>query len=111
MPAVTRCAYGIGAINAETFQKRYLQHQEQVLEYFSGRPDFLAIDISHGNPWQRLCGFLQLPVPRQANIFDNRNVVAGLDRTGYVARYLMNIYGRSILLISLRKFPTKYNIN
>lgn len=74
MPAEARWAYGIGAINAETFQKRYLQHQEQVPEYFSGRPDFLAMDISEGNSWQRLCEFLQLPVPNVAFPHLNRRI-------------------------------------
>ena len=63
MDAVERWAYGTDVIDKEVFQKRYLQHQEQVLDYFSGRPDFLTMDISEGNPWPQLCEFLQLPVP------------------------------------------------
>lgn len=63
MHAIDRWAYDTDMVDREIFQQRYIQHQEQVLEYFSGRPDFLTIDISQGNPWQQLCKFLQLPVP------------------------------------------------
>ncbi|MGH8614822.1 MAG: sulfotransferase family protein [Gammaproteobacteria bacterium] len=74
MDAMSRWAYGTDAIDKEVHQERYLQHQEQVLGYFSGRPDFLAIDISQGNPWQKLCEFLQLPVPQVAFPHLNRRM-------------------------------------
>lgn len=64
MYAWDRWAFGTDTIDIEVFQKRYLQHQEQVLDYFSGRSDFLAIDITRGDSWQKLCEFLQLPVPQ-----------------------------------------------
>jgi len=66
MDAVERWAYGTDVIDKEVFRKRYLQHEEDVLEFFAGRTDFLAMDISQGNPWQPLCEFLQLPVPKLA---------------------------------------------
>jgi len=61
--AVDRWAYGTEVVDREAFQKRYLQHQERVLEYFSGRSDFLTLDVAEGNAWERLCAFLELPVP------------------------------------------------
>ncbi|MGH8614817.1 MAG: sulfotransferase [Gammaproteobacteria bacterium] len=69
-----RWAYGTDVLGEEVFQKRYLQHQEQVLGYFAGRQDFLAIDISEGNPWHKLCEFLQLPVPQVAFPHLNRRM-------------------------------------
>ncbi|MCI0558499.1 MAG: hypothetical protein MN733_08395 [Nitrososphaera sp.] len=74
MPAEARWVYGRDKIDIEAFQKRYLRHQEEVSEYFSGRPDFLAIDISQGNSWQKLCEFLQLPVPQLAFPHLNRRM-------------------------------------
>lgn len=74
LDALERWAFGTNVFDKEVFQKRYLQHQEQVLGYFSGRPDFLAMDISEGNPWQQLCEFLQLPVPQVAFPHLNRRM-------------------------------------
>ena len=74
MDAVERWAYGTDVIDKELFQKRYLQHQQQVLEYFAGRSDFLTMDISEGNPWPQLCEFLKLPVPNRAFPHLNRRI-------------------------------------
>jgi hypothetical protein len=66
MDAVERWAFGTDVIDRDVFQKRYLQHQDQVFRFFSGRADLLTMDVSQANPWQRLCEFLQLPVPDRA---------------------------------------------
>lgn len=44
--------------------KRYKQHNREVREYFADRPqDFLEIDLSEGENWEKLCGFLGRRVP------------------------------------------------
>ena len=63
MDAVERWAFGTDVIDKDVFQKRYLRHQDEILEYFSGRADLLTLDLSEADPWQRLCEFLHLPVP------------------------------------------------
>lgn len=67
-------AYGTNDISREVLMNRYIQHNEQAREYFSGRKDFLAIDLSRGNPWKELCGFLQLPIPSVEFPHKNRRV-------------------------------------
>lgn len=50
-------AYGSDVVDADHFLCRYLEHKEEVLSYFSGRPDFLSIDLTKGNPWQCFASF------------------------------------------------------
>lgn len=64
--------------NEEEYLKVYRQHNESVLEYFSGRrgEDLLVMDITNGDGWEKLCPFLGkrqpwLRFPRR-NISDSR---------------------------------------
>jgi hypothetical protein len=64
MDPASRWAYGIDKIDREVFLNRYLSHYEQVVEYFRNRTDLLIIDISEDNQWDKICNFLNLPVPK-----------------------------------------------
>lgn len=45
-------------------KKRYELHNEAVRAYFSGRPEkFLEVCWENGDGWQKLCDFLDCPVP------------------------------------------------
>ncbi|GIU10961.1 MULTISPECIES: sulfotransferase [unclassified Shewanella] len=44
--------------NAAHLEECYLQHKQQVLEYFAGRDDLICIDISHKDSLSELLGFL-----------------------------------------------------
>ncbi|MGH6636004.1 MAG: sulfotransferase, partial [Gammaproteobacteria bacterium] len=61
--SVARWAYGTDRIDEGVLRARYLKHNKDVLGYFSGRPDFLVVDVTRDNPWTPLCEFLGLPVP------------------------------------------------
>ena len=63
MHTIEQWAYGTDTADHEIFITRYLQHNKEVIEYFSGRSDFISIDLTRGNPWTELCDFLQLPIP------------------------------------------------
>lgn len=57
--------YGVGdpVGNEDRYLEVYHRHNEEVRDYFAGRPDdFLTLDID-GADWSSLCGFLNLPVP------------------------------------------------
>lgn len=41
----------------------YRRHNAAVEEHFAGRSDFLTIDVTAGDGWDELCGFLDQPVP------------------------------------------------
>ena len=72
--ALDQWAYGTSDISRDVLIKRYIQHEEQVREYFRGRNDYLAIDLSVGNPWKELCTFLRLPIPNLSFPHKNRKL-------------------------------------
>jgi hypothetical protein len=63
----------------EKFAAAYDRHQEDVMTYFRNRPeDLLVIDICGGESWEKLCPFLDKPMPEEAFPFANAR------RNGYV---------------------------
>ena len=50
--------------NENDFLSTYLKHNEEVLEYFSTRPqDLLVLNLDQKAEWETLCNFLGRPVP------------------------------------------------
>jgi Sulfotransferase domain/N-terminal domain of galactosyltransferase len=64
--------YGRPDFHGPTFLKRYRRHNEDVVNYFAGRPrDLLIMDMDFGWPkegpyflWYELCSFLNKPIPK-----------------------------------------------
>jgi len=51
-------------INKKEWVKFRLKYISELKEYFKDRPeDFLIIDIPKGEGWEKLCSFLNLPIP------------------------------------------------
>ena len=64
-----RWLYGDGKMegNEALYVERFRQHNQAVLEYFSGRgADFLEMDLAAGDGWEPLCRFLGREIPRSA---------------------------------------------
>lgn len=60
--------YGVGVLegNEEVYLKRYRRHYAEVREYFKDRPeDILVMDFKNGDGWEKLCGFLDKPIPKK----------------------------------------------
>ena len=60
--------YGYSSIigHEEAFKQRYRKHNEEVLAYFKNRTDdFLIMDLSQGDGWEKLCKFLNKPIPQK----------------------------------------------
>jgi hypothetical protein len=58
--------YGIGHPkgNEAVYIERYERHNREVIEYFQGRQkDFLILDITRGEGWEKLCPFLEKSPP------------------------------------------------
>lgn len=53
---------------------RYREHGELVRRHFSGRKNFLIMDIEAGAGWAELCGFLGEPIPDVAFPWANRGI-------------------------------------
>jgi Sulfotransferase domain len=61
---INACVFGSLRFNADRFRYVYETHLTNVSEYFRGRPDsLLTMDICGGEGWDRLCDFLDTPVP------------------------------------------------
>ncbi len=60
--------YGNGAPkdNEKKFKSVYHKHQNDIIEYFKDRPnDFLIIDFTKGEGWEKLCPFLEVEIPNE----------------------------------------------
>lgn len=68
---------GTATLDSTMLENRYIRHQNEVLEYFGDRKDLLVIDITRGNPWPALCGFLKIPEPALPFPYLNRREVNG----------------------------------
>jgi len=56
--------YNTIKFNKVKFKEAYLRHLDDVLSYFKNRGnDLLIIDICAGEGWEKLCPFLDKPVP------------------------------------------------
>jgi hypothetical protein len=76
----------------EKFIAAYNRHHEDVRRYFADRPnDLLEMDITKGDGWEKLCPFLELPIPDQPFRKANKRVDGVVSGSGLFER------GRSLL--------------
>lgn len=66
-------------IDKEAWKNEYISHHRDVFEYFENRPnDLLVFDITKGDGWEKLCNFLQFPVPNRpfpkANVAKDQSI-------------------------------------
>ena len=60
--------YGDGCLegNEQLYLERFRAHNAAVREYFRTRPgDLLEMNLSAGDGWEKLCGFLDRPKPKR----------------------------------------------
>ena len=61
---ISAVVYGTIDFNRDRFAYVYDAHVRNVCEYFKDRPeDLLVLDICGGEGWNKLCGFLEVPLP------------------------------------------------
>lgn len=80
--------YGVGAGNPngneDLYLRRYQMHNLAVRTYFQDRPGkLLELDITAGQGWDRLCPFLDLPMPDRS--FPQRNTAQRRKRLARLA--------------------------
>jgi Sulfotransferase domain len=73
--------YGTVSFDELKMTRTYLQHHLEVRYYFRDRPhDLLEVDFTRGDGWERICAFLELPVPNEPFPHLNKtNDIAGKD--------------------------------
>ncbi len=61
-----RDIYGSIDFDRERFYRAYQAHKREVRDYFAERPqDLLLMDLARGDGWEKLCAFLDKPLPEQ----------------------------------------------
>jgi len=59
--------YGTINFDRNRFSETYDKHHDDVIQYFDKKDDkFLAIDITEGDKWRKLCDFLDKPLPEKS---------------------------------------------
>lgn len=62
---IHKICYGREDFSEKVFRRRYRKHNQEVIDYFAGRPeDLLVMDMSRGDGWRELCEFLKVPIPQ-----------------------------------------------
>lgn len=64
-------------LDREPFLAAYAEHNAGIRAYFAGRPDLLDINFEEEPRWERLCAFLDCPVPEAPFPHENRQNYAG----------------------------------
>ena len=58
--------YGSVVFNETKFTETLFRHTQEIKDYFSGREnDLLIMDITKGDGWEKLCPFLDKPIPSE----------------------------------------------
>ena len=68
--------YGHPVGNEACYIQRYEQHNQAVLDYFEHRPDdLLILQLTEGEGWEKLCPFLDKPIPQCIFPHENQNLI------------------------------------
>ena len=65
--ALREWIYGNGVFegNEALYVKKFRAHYDEVAQYFQDRPnDLIIMDLKHGDGWEKLCSFLNCPIPQ-----------------------------------------------
>lgn len=106
--------YGVGVLdgNEDIYIERYRKHYKEVKDYFKNRPDDIIImDFEKGDGWDKLCEFLDVPVPKKAFPHSNKGKHSYTlkDKIFHLIRRITPIWLKQLrikILISLG-FPDK----
>lgn len=84
--------YGTVSFNREKFTEAYYRHHEEVRTYFRDRPnDLIELDITAGEGWEKLCPFLELPIPDRSFSFKNKRTDGAVSGSGKVLKTLAQV--------------------
>lgn len=63
----------------ESMIESYLRYNQEVEEYFRGTGQLLVVNLEQGDGWDKLCNFLDLPVPKSEFPHANRQKYTPVD--------------------------------
>jgi hypothetical protein len=55
--------YGSDVFNEDKYRAAYTKHLNDVMDYFKDKDNLLVMDICAGDGWEKLCPFLNQPIP------------------------------------------------
>jgi hypothetical protein len=100
--------YGVGHPrgNEAIYLDRYERHNREVVEHFNGRAkDLLILDITGGEGWEKLCPFLEKPIPSISFPCANTASIRAVERkreNSWVWRAYSKVERRAKTLLSSR---------
>ena len=89
--------FGCPVGNEKRYIRRYEQHNKEVIEYFSQRPDDLLIfNLTEGDGWEKLCSFLNEPLqtskfPHENSLVDRQS--HSLTNNNFIKRIWHKVFG------------------
>ena len=92
---LNREIFGRTTFDREHFLEIFRRHNREVVEYFSERPDdYLAIDVTAGEGFEKLCPFLGMEIPAEPFPHRNKRESALRVHGGRIYRAVMSAFGR-----------------
>lgn len=91
--------YGVGCPqgNEALYVRRFEEHNQDVLDYFKHRPsDLLVMNLAAGDAWEKLCGFLDAPVPESPFPHVNKARVRNSPRSARLVRKITQFANRVV---------------
>jgi len=80
--------YGTDLFDGEKLRNAYDRYYDDVMEYFQGRDsDLLILDVLEANKWQKICDFLDKPIPRAEYPMINKAVAIPVCIKNLVRRF------------------------
>lgn len=74
--SLRRQAYGSEFFKEGNMREAYMAHEHNVRAYFAHRPDdILVLDICGGEGWDKLCRFLNVPIPAEEFPYANQDPI------------------------------------
>lgn len=92
--------YGLGVLvgNEDLYLERFRRHNEEIQAYFQNRKDdFITMSWTDGDGWEKLCQFLDVPIP--ATPFPHAN--KGKHRRSFTQRFFYGL--RSLIPKATRR--------
>jgi hypothetical protein len=92
--------YGDGVLegNEDLYLERFKSHNQGVKEYFKNRSDdIIVMDFKQGDAWEKLCTFLDVPVPKKAFPHSNKG------KHSYTFKDKVRVFIRNIIPNPIRK--------
>jgi hypothetical protein len=83
-------------VERKEWTRFYQEYHDTVLQYFKDRKnELLVFDVTSGDGWEKLCSFLNLPIPNSP--FPKANVAP--DKQGFIQRFYHRIINNLKILV------------